>query len=273
LTSRAARSYIVGPHLSNAIDFARVVERDGMSSTIAYWNDVGDDPAGVHAAYLATIDAVADARTHSYVSVKAPAFSMSRTFAEALAARCRDRRIGLHFDSLALEHQSLTLDLIDRLVPMGVDLGCTLPGRFGQSAYDAERAVEQGFRVRVVKGQWEDPKHAIDPRLGFMALIDRLAGRAAHVMVATHEPALAEEALARLAARGTKAELELLFGLPTHAAKDVARRLNVPVRVYIPYGHAWLPYALSAVRSNPQVLRWLLKDVLRGRTPLPRPAP
>ena len=266
LIYRAARSYVAGTELSDAIDYARTVERDGMSSTIAYWNDLGEDPMNVCTAYLSAIDGAADAGTKTYVSIKAPALSMSQTFIDALAKRCLDRSIGLHFDSLSLEHQAPTFGLIERLASWGVRLGCTLPGRFAQSLNDAERAFVQRLRVRVVKGQWEDPQLTIEPRRGFMAVIDRLAGRAVHVAVATHEPGLAEEALARLAARGTPAELELLLGLPVQGARDVARRLNVPVRIYIPYGHAWLPYALSSAFKNPRILRWILEDAVRGRT-------
>jgi proline dehydrogenase len=269
LIDRAAQCYVAGPNLSDAIDFASALERQGMSSTIAYWNNVGDDPAQIYAAYLRAIDAAADAGIHTYLSIKAPALSMSESFIDAVAARCRDRHIGLHFDAQALSHQSRTLDLIQRLAPSGATLGCTLPARFEQSRRDVEIAVERGLRVRVVKGQWEDPGHAIEPRLGFMALIDRLAGRAVHVMVATHEPELAEEALAKLAAHATPAELELLLGLPMRAAKEVAHRLNVPVRIYIPYGHGWLPYAYSDARTDPRILRWILLDALRGR---PTPA-
>jgi len=265
LVNRAARSYVAGTQLSDAIRVAQSAEREGMSSTIAYWNDRGEDPEDVHRAYVSTIDRVADAGTRTYLSVKAPALSMSQRLADALATRCRDRGIGLHFDSLGAEKQAPTFDLIERLAPSGVTLGCTLPGRFSRSVNDAERAVAQRLRVRVVKGQWEDPERDIEPRVGFMALIDRLAGRAAHVAVATHDPELAGAAFAKLAAQGTPAELELLFGLPVHRARDVARRWNVPVRLYVPYGHAWLPYALSAARKNPRVLLWILEDVVRGR--------
>jgi proline dehydrogenase len=266
LIERAAGSYVAGAELSDALDYARALEREGMSSTIAYWNSVGEDPAHVYQMYLSAIDGAADAGTRTYLSIKAPALSMSAAFVEALGTRGRDRGIGLHFDSLGEEHQDKTFDLIERVLPVGVPLGCTLPGRFARSVSDAERAVTHRLRVRVVKGQWEDPHHAIEPRRGFMGVIDRLAGRAAHVSVATHEPGLAEEALTALAARGTPTELELLLGLPVHDAREVARRLNVPVRVYIPYGYAWLPYALSAARKNVSVLRWILKDMVRGRS-------
>jgi proline dehydrogenase len=264
LLTRAARSYVAGPNLSDAISYTQALAREGLSSTIAYWNALGEAPATVHAAYLAAIDGAGDAGTDIYVSVKAPPLSMSQSFADAMAERCGQRRVCLHFDSLALEWQGQTLDMIERLVPTGATLGCTLPARFTRSVGDAERAIRHRLRVRVVKGQWEDPQQTIEPRQGFMALIDRLAGRAVHVAVATHDSDLAEEAVATLQARGTPTELELLLGLPVHGPRDVARRLNVPVRVYIPYGYAWLPYALSAARRNPRILGWILEDAVRG---------
>jgi proline dehydrogenase len=266
LIERAAGAYVAGAELSDAIDRAHAMERDGMSSAIAYWNDLGEDPAAVCSAHLAAIDGAAAAGGRCYISIKAPALSMSEVLIGALATRCRERGVGLHFDSLAVDQQAQTFDVIERIGPIGVSLGCTLPGRFGRSLLDAERAVASKFRVRVVKGQWEDPQHSIDPRRGFMAVIERLAGHAAHVSVATHEPALAEQALTALAAAGTPADLELLFGLPVHGAREVARRLKVPVRMYIPYGHAWLPYALSAARKDVSILGWILRDVVRGGT-------
>jgi proline dehydrogenase len=264
---RAARAYIAGPHLSDAISFAQALGRDGMSSTLGYWNEVGEDAAIVHGAYLSAIDAAAAAGLNTYISIKAPAFSMSQPFADALASRCRDRGIGLHFDSLGVERQTETFDMIERLLPIGATLGCTLPARFARSVDDAERAVRHRVRVRVVKGQWDDPAQAIDPRVGYMSIIERLAGRAAHVAVASHDPELVERALTTLAARGTSSELELLLGLPVHRVREIARRLNVPVRMYVPYGYAWLPYAVSAARKNPRILFWILEDAVRGRAP------
>lgn len=88
LIERAAGSYVAGAELSDAIDFARAVERDGMSSTIAYWNGRDEDPVNVYAAYLSAIDGAADAGTRTYISIKAPALSMSEAFTEALAALC-----------------------------------------------------------------------------------------------------------------------------------------------------------------------------------------
>jgi proline dehydrogenase len=255
---------VAGPELSDAIAFAQSLETEGLSSTIAYWNSVGEDPGHILASYLAAIDRAADGHVRTYVSIKAPALGMSAESVDALAARCAERNIGLHFDSLAVEHQAGIFELIERARTSNATLGCTLPGRFQRSIDDAELAVARQLRVRVVKGQWADPHHAIEPRAGFMSVIERLAGRAARVSVATHDPALAEEALALLRSRGTPADLELLLGLPVRRVRDVAQRLAAPVRMYIPYGYAWLPYSVSAARKNPRILLWILEDALRG---------
>jgi len=92
-------------------------------------------------------------------------------------------------------------------------------------------------------------------------VIERLAGRARHVSVATHDPKLVRGAFC-VAGAGTPCELELLYGLPVGAVLPIARELGVPVRVYLPYGHAWLPYVVGRLKKEPRVALWLMRDVM-----------
>jgi proline dehydrogenase len=104
----------------------------------------------------------------------------------------------------------------------------------------------------------------MDARANFLRIVDRLAGQAREVAVATHDPVLAREALRRLRAKGTASELELLFGLPLRRTIPVAKEIGVPLRMYVPYGHAWLPYAIGQVRRNPRISLWIVRDLLTG---------
>jgi proline dehydrogenase len=80
---------------------------------------------------------------------------------------------------------------------------------------------------------------------------------------------LAREALRRLRATGTTSELELLFGLPLRRTIPVAKETGVPLRIYVPYGHAWLPYAIGQVKKNPRISLWIIRDLLTwGRSEL-----
>jgi proline dehydrogenase len=165
-----------------------------------------------------------------------------------------------------LETAERTLALIAGAAQHQNELGITLPARWRRSLGDAEMAVELGLGVRVVKGRWPD-LHMPDQdlRAAFLAIIEQLAGRARRVAVATHDEALAREALRRLRAADTRCELELLFGLPAAAAARAADELSAPVRVYVPYGHATLPYRVPDARREIRVLGWLSQDLLRGR--------
>ena len=124
--------------------------------------------------------------------------------------------------------------------------------------------------VRVVKGQWPDPLQPdFDPRSGFLLVIDALAGRARHVAVASHDVALAAEAVRRLQARGTSCEIELLYGLPMRRSLKLADELGLGVRAYVPYGESFLPYAMWRVALDPRIAWRLLRDAVKGLRPAP----
>jgi proline dehydrogenase len=169
------------------------------------------------------------------------------------------RGVRVHLDALAADTADDVLALGAALHDAG-DLGVTLPGRWARSVADAERAVELGLRVRVVKGQFGEAE--VHPRAGFMAVVAALAERGArHVAVATHDPQLLKAALGRLDAAATPHEAELLHGLPM---REPLRAVGGDARVYVPYGAAFLPYALDEVRRDPRRAVWLLRDALRG---------
>jgi proline dehydrogenase len=273
LARRAARAYVAGPALGDAIDACRRAAHAGLASTIGFWNGDGQEAREVAAAYLGALDALGRESLDCYLSVKASPLGFSRVLSTDIMERARQEGAGVHFDSLGPETVEATFDMIEGGLRRHRRLGCTLPGRWRRSLPDALRAAELGLRVRVVKGQFPDAGPAeVDAESGFLAVVDRLAGRARFVAVATHDAPLARIALGWLRAAGTPCELELLFGLPLRRAARVAREAGVGVRLYVPYGQAWLPYRLSEAAHNPALLWWVARDLLGGRSlSLPRP--
>lgn len=267
LARRAAQSYVVGPEVDDALRACLWLAQQGMASTVAFWNMDSHSPREVTDAYLASLNGLAKQNLDCYLSVKAPAMDYSRELLAEVLESSQHTGTRVHFDSHGPETADQIFALIAQAPPHAPGLSCTLPGRWPRSQDDADWAVDLQLAVRVVKGQWPDPAAPpTDQRAGFLAVVDRLAGRARLVAVATHDPPLAREALARLQAAGTSCELELLFGLPIWPALHVARAAGVPVRVYIPFGYAWLPYCLSQARKNPRILLWVLRDQLLGRS-------
>jgi proline dehydrogenase len=259
-----ARPYFVGPKLEDALKACRRLEAANLSTTLCYWNVEQESAQQVMGAYLGALDALVGEKRDCYLSIKAPALKFDRACLSQVLDRGRSLGVRLHFDSLAPEAADATFYLIAEALPQNPGLGCTLPGRWHRSLADADWAAQRQVQVRVVKGQWEDPvKPEIDLREGFLAVIDRLAGRAHYVAVATHDAPLAQEALARLLQARTPCGVELLYGLPMKATLRVARAAGVKVRMYVPYGHGWAPYSLSQIRKNPGILWWVTRDLFR----------
>ena len=65
-----------------------------------------------------------------------------------------------------------------------------------------------------------------------------------------HDAPLATEAVSRLRRADRSCGLELLYGLPMRRSLELADWLAMGVHVYVPYGKAYLPYALGRMRAT-----------------------
>jgi proline dehydrogenase len=154
-----------------------------------------------------------------------------------------------------------TFDLLQEALEVYPHFGCTLPARWDRSLDDVSRVVDAQCVVRIVKGQWADPWNSeIDIEARYVEIVRALAGRVPKVLIASHDPEIVEKCLEILIQSDTPCELELLYGLPMGVAR-IADRKMVPKRIYVPYGIAYLPYALADLKKRPYVLGWIAKDI------------
>ncbi|MFT3727592.1 MAG: hypothetical protein QM759_07205 [Terricaulis sp.] len=255
---RGARGYVGGESVSDAIAVAARLASDGTPTTLGYWPASSHESAEVAGIYLAALREVAAAGLDSYVSIKPPALRFEDGAAAALAKAAAKHDLRLHCDSHGCDVADLSHGfaetLLQTLPPARV--GVTLPGRWVRSVADADWACARGVMVRVVKGQWPDPDApARDLTEGYLEVVGRLAGRARHVAVATHDTALAQKAVALLRAANTPCELEMILGMPVAPLLRWAKANGVAARIYVPFGPGYIPNALGILRRNPQ-LAW-----------------
>jgi proline dehydrogenase len=261
----AGRVYVPGTALADALAIARRLAGEGTGCTLGYFQSPTDSPEAVANVTLSIVDAVAGLAPPGYASIKVPALGYDATLLGQVVAEVRRRGALAHFDSHQHATADATLRCVEQAVAQHGAVGLTLPGRWRRSVADADFACRLGVRARVVKGEWGDPADPQrDRRGGFLDVVDRLAGRARDVAVATHDPWLAREAIVRLQAKGTRCELELLHGLPRRRVLAAVHDLAVPVRIYVPFGVSWRPYAMSKVAENPRMLWWVARDAVTG---------
>ena len=268
LMQRAARAYVGGETLDDALCVAQRLADEGIASTLGLWPSIDASARQVADEYLAAIERSVANGLDCYLSIKPPSLRFSCELAAELAVAAHAHGIRLHCDSHGPEVADPSYAMIETklLNHSASELSTTLPGRWSRSLSDADWAIERGIKVRVVKGEFPDPADPKrDMRTGFLEVIDRLAGRAHHVAVASHDVPLAAEAIARLRAAGTSCELELLYACPMTKSLLWARENNVRVRLYVPYGKGYIPYAIRHLRRNPKIVWWIIKDLVAAR--------
>lgn len=260
--------YPISPkNLPEGVDVCRVLHSRGIPSTLGKLSKDGDDPAQiVHECQMAS-DALksTSAESRFYLSLKPPALNFDLEHAMAIASTALQNGHGIHFDS----HDHILADPTIRLLEQVMDqyvspndmaeswrFGLTLPTRWKRSIADAEWVAEKAVRARLTKGEFKSigSSDEMDPVKGFLALVDRLAGNVPEIAVATHDYALAREAIGRCKVAGSSVQLELIFGMPIGKMIALSREMGVPVRFYVPYGDTLLVYGIHSILANPQKL-------------------
>jgi proline dehydrogenase len=261
---RAGQAYLAGATATDAVMVADAVHDLGHRATLCYWNAPGDDPALIAAQVTAVVEAAGERASWADVAVKAPALGFDAGLITALAEMCRDRGVRLWFDSHAPAFTDQTLDLAEAASGLGCEVGVALPARWLRSTDDIARATAAGLAVRLVKGQWPDPEATDDVRARYLSMVERLAGRAPFVGLATHDDWLLQEASALMRESPTPFEIQLLHGLSPRRALVLARTHDIPVRFYIPFGHPSLVYSFRTIWENRRHAAWLAQDLVLG---------
>jgi proline dehydrogenase len=134
------------------------------------------------------------------------------------------------------------LDTAIALAASGAPVVVTLQANLRRSADDAERLIEAGVPVRLVKGAYLEARAVAHPwgeptDLAFLRLAHRLHSGGVRLSIGTHDPVIREALLPALPGIG----VEMLLGVRSAEAYDLVDR-GYPVRIYVPYGEQWFRY-------------------------------
>lgn len=277
-----ARRFVGGADVHEAVRTAvRLREAHGIRASLFYLGEyVADRAAIAHNVDQAIVacKALADAGLDVHVSVDPTAIGYMQ--GDALGED-NARRIGIAAQGAARGGRGcLMLDMEDsairdrtcalhrHLLEAGVPAGLTLQARRRRTPEDLAWAIRQRTSLRLVKGAF--PERALDH--AGRARIDLAYLDAAAIMLSreardsgfypvfgTHDDRLAGAIIDLARERGWSPadfEFEMLYGVRPDWQLAL-RGLGYNVRVYLPFGADWWPYAIRRVGENPRNA-WLL---------------
>jgi proline dehydrogenase len=284
-TSTIATRYVAGETAQKGVVRAsELLKQKGLRSSLFYLGEYVDKPELVEQNLAAKLEVTAllqGTGLDVHVSVdptqigflldqdraRRNAFAIAEAIAGATAGRA-----GIHALMLDIEDSSVvdaTIGLHDALHDAQLPVALTLQAYLHRTEADLGALIRRGAKVRLVKGAFIAGgdiafvgQSAI--KTNSRRLIDLMLSREArdagfYPIVATHDEKLHAHAIEQAQKYGWRPdeyEFEMLLGV----RGDVAERLAADgqrVRLYLPFGRDWWPYAMRRIGENP-ANAWLL---------------
>lgn len=291
-----AQRFVGGADVDTAVRTAlRLRDAHGIRASLFYLGEYVADPAAIEHNVSQAINAcgalgAAGLDVHVSVDPTAIGYMASDALGEANARRIgqalrqaagqdtgQAARAGQHWMVLDMEDAGIrerTCVLHRSLLEAGLPAGLTLQARRRRTPEDLAWAIRQHTSLRLVKGAF--PERALDhagrDRIDHAYLdaaaimLSREAREAGFYPVfGTHDDRLAGAIMALARERGWSPdafEFEMLYGVRPDWQLAL-RGLGYNVRVYLPFGGDWWPYAIRRVGENPGNA-WLLARSLKA---------
>ncbi len=275
--SALARQFVSGADISQAIATAARLRENGIAASLYFLGEYVQEPETVRMTveqYVSAIAALGKAGLDVHISIDPTQIGYSidpavweenaLRLGKALAAQPRDGRNCLMLDMEDFALVEPTLAAHHRLREAGIPAGLTLDAYLHRTPGDLQFLLAGPNMVRLVKGAFaEGREHAWQRREEIDQAYLRLAGQMLspearshgfYPVFATHDDRII--ALVRAMAKSNgwtqgQYEFELLYGVRPallHELRDQGER----VRVYLPFGRDWWPYAIRRVGEAPR---------------------
>jgi proline dehydrogenase len=289
--SALARRFVGGAGVAEVARTAVDLKRRGFDASLFYLGEYVSDPQLVQTNTTQKIAIAEELRrrgldVHVSIDPTQVGYRISDevgrnnalAIGRAIAAQPRTPRSYLMLDMEDYGVVDKTLTLAAFLRGEGIPVALTLQAYLKRTERDLTRIIEAGpSAVRLVKGAfaeskeraWQSRRDIIDNylRLSRLMLSDRARSAGFYPIFGTHDDAAARAIINMADKQGWKSgeyELEMLYGVRPRLQEDM-RDAGQRVRLYLPFGEDWWPYAARRIGENPRNALFVLRAVAGSR--------
>lgn len=283
LAWRVASRFIAGETVEQAIRAVQTLNQQGLLATLDQLGEntkTMQDAENAAIGILNLLDEIERQGVQANVSVKLSQLGLviDPQLAEKHLRRIVEKaREVNNFVRVDMEDSTLTdatLKMVTALHGEGLkNVGTVIQSYLYRSLDDTRQLVEQGVKIRLVKGAYQEPPHLAYPKKRDVdAAFDRLSdllieaslrfenlpatgsGRFPPLAaIATHDEKRIEYAVKRAKGLGMpveRLEFQMLYGIRRDLQLSLVRQ-GYPVRIYVPFGTHWYPYFMRRLAERP----------------------
>jgi proline dehydrogenase len=275
----AARRFVAGEILEDAIQATHALNRSGMQVALDLLGENVTDAQEAHAAtqdYIQALDLVKKGDVDANISIKLTALGLDISHAlydenlRTILDCARELNIFICIDmegSLYTEH---TVDTVLRMRERYDMVGTVVQSYLYRSYKDVEQLTAQGVRIRLVKGAYRETesvayqeKHDVDKN--YLQLMEMLLARGNFPAIASHDEHIIAAACKYARDHGiskSSFEFQMLYGIRRDLQEKLVKQ-GYNMRIYVPYGSQWYPYLMRRMAERPANLMFFVSNILR----------
>ena len=284
LARQAASRFVAGETVAEALSATKMLNDEGFLVSLDFLGESVSSEAEAVAArdeILYLLEQIDATGAHANVSVKPTQLGLSMREGlafeniHALLAKASEYNNWIRLDMEDSPYIDRTLALYRTLrFEEGFNnVGVVIQSYLFRSAADTAWLTEVGARVRLVKGAYAEPPELAytaktDTDANFIALMEQMLSPTAvangvRLAIASHDEQMIQATINVLKDKElppTAVEFQMLYGIRRELQRTL-RDQGYPVRIYVPYGHAWYPYFTRRLAERPANLWFFLSNV------------
>jgi proline dehydrogenase len=286
LSKRAARRFVVGETLEEALRAVGDLNRNGMLATL---DQLGEDVMNADEArasargVAAILDGIQKTGVRANLSLKLTQLGLRvdpklcQENLEMVLQRASDHGNFVRIDMEGSDVTEMTFRIYEKARERHPNVGIVIQSYLRRTEKDVrERLIPMGASVRLCKGAYKEPPELAFPeksevdasfkRLSDLLLSPEARSRKVRAAIATHDEAMirhVQDKVARGEIGKGDFEFQMLYGI----RRDLQKRLALEghqVRIYVTFGTQWYPYFMRRLAERPANVLFLVRNVLRG---------
>ncbi len=279
IAKRLTRRFVAGETLEQGLAVCEQLAKHGFLIALDHLGENVtslEEAASATDAYLNALNRIFERKLPADVAIKLTQFGVDFSFdacmenVRRLALRAQATGSRVEIDMESSRYTDRTYDIVEQVAAETGCIRCVIQAYLRRSARDVEEASKRRISVRLCKGAYDEPPELAFPDKrdvdeSYVKLMKRLFDAGTFPAIATHDPAILQEALRYIKERGIRAdqfEFQMLYGVRRDLQRMLARQ-GYRVRVYVPYGTAWYPYFMRRLAERPANVWFLARSLFR----------
>ena len=270
-----AKRYIAGDDIRSAQRTANALSNDGFSLSFNYFGEYSktlDEAIAAQNQYSKILNNYQDSTIDLSIKISQFGILISQTDCESLVEQVVEKAHNFgHTIRFDMEHSKITDKTLDLCLKLNQKypktMGVALQAKLFRTEDDMKECMNNNISLRLVKGAYIE-KESIALKSyqkiqeNYLRLIELLGTKMdRRCAVATHDETILNDIFSKPDAN--RFDYEFIYGIRRDLQKSIKDQ-GQKVRIYLPYGENWLPYAWRRLREFKN-LTFLVRSIFKER--------